>query len=184
MTLATVIIDPPTTLFAGGILALVSWKLVKADVAEVWRVGQLSMIWGLVYGLSVGWHFFFRTDWMFFYAMDTSELPLVPVYVAFLFVCAVWGGLGGLSVAALIHVRQGPLAIAAFIGALGGFGLLLWITLDQYLHVGTRAEYLSGTARFLQEDSSWVTASNISPIVFGLAAVAIIARQVRRIRAT
>jgi hypothetical protein len=184
MTLATVIIDPPTTLFAGGILALVSWKLVKTSVDEVWRVGALSMAWGLVYGLSVGWHFFFRTDWMFFYAMDTSALPLVPIYVAFLFVCSIWGGLGGLAVAALIHVKRGGLAIAAFAGSLGGFVMLLLITLDQYTHVGTRAEYLAGTAKGLQEDASWVMASNVSPVVFGLAAIGIITLQVRRMRAT
>lgn len=184
MTLATVVIDPPTTLFAGGVLALISWRLVKASVDEVWRVGQLSAAWGLVYGLSVGWHFFFRTDWMFFYARDTAGLPLVPIYVAFLFVCAAWGALGGLSVAALIHAKRGALAIAAFVGALGGFVMLLLISLDQYVHVGTRAEYLAGTAKKVQDDASWVMASNASTVVFLLAAALIIAVQVKRIRAS
>lgn len=184
MTLATVIIDPPTTLFAGGILALISWKLVKTSVGEVWRVGQLSAAWGLVYGLSVGWHFFFRPDWMFFYALDTAGLPLGPAFAGFLFVCTTWGALGGLGVAALIHVKEGALAVAAFLGALGGFVLLLLVTLDQYVHVGTRAEYLAGTAKKVQEDASWVTASNGSTALFLLAAAVIIAVQVKRIRAS
>ena len=184
MMLATVLIDPPTTLFAGGILALISYKLLRTrGIDEVWRVGQLTTAWSFVYGLSVGWHFFYRTDWMFFYAMDTSALPLVPLYVLFVFVCAVWGGLGGLAVAALIHLQKTAMAVVAFSGALFGFVLLLFITLDQYKHVGTRAEYLAGTAKLLTEDPNWVMASNVSPAIFGLAAVGIIALQIRRMRA-
>ena len=121
MMLATVLIDPPTTLLGGAILALISMKLVKTKgVDEVWRVGQLSFLWCLVYALSVGWHFFFRTDWMFFYAMDTSSLPLVPLFALFVFVCAAWGGIGGLSVAALVHAKQTALAWLAFAGAKSG----------------------------------------------------------------
>ncbi len=183
MNLATVLIDPPTTLFAGGILALISMKLVRTKgIDEVWRVGQLSAAWGLVYGLSVGWHFFFRTDWMFFYAMDTASLPLVPLYVLFLFVCTAWGAIGGLAVAALLHLKKAGLAGVAFAGALLGFASLLLITLDQYKHVGTTKEYLAGLARPITEDSNWVMASNVSPAIFGLAAVGIIVSQVRRMK--
>ncbi len=184
MMLATVLIDPPTTLFGGAILALISMKLVaKKGVGEVWRVGQLSFLWGLVYALSVGWHFFFRTDWMFFYAMDTSSLPLLPLFVLFVFVCAAWGGIGGLSVAALVHAKKTGLAWLAFAGAILGFVLFLFITLDQYKHVGTRAEYFAGTAKLITDDPSWVLASNVSPAIFGLAALIIIVSQVRRMRA-
>lgn len=184
MMLATVLIDPPTTLFGGAILALISMKLVQRNgVDEVWRVGQLAGAWGFVYALSVGWHFFFRTDWMFFYAMDTSALPLVPFYGLFVFVCAAWGALGGLSVAALLHAKKTSLAWVAFGGAILGFVMLLFITLDQYQHVGTRAEYLAGTAKPIFEDPNWVMASNVSPAIFGLAAVGIIVLQVRRMRA-
>lgn len=185
MTLATVLIDPPTTLFAGAILALISLKLIRLrGLEEVWRVGQLSAAWGLVYGFSVGWHFFNRTDWMFFYALDTSGLPLVPIYAVFLFVCAAWGALGGLSVAALIHARKVGLAVGATLSAITGFGLFLFITLDQYTHVGTTKEYLAGTAKKLTDDPQFVTATNISPVIFGLAAVGIIALQLRRARAS
>ena len=184
MSLATVLIDPPTTLFGGAILALISMKLVqKKGLDEVWRVGQLSFAWGFVYALSVGWHFFFRTDWMFFYAMDTSQLPLLPFFILFVFVCAGWGALGGLSVAALVHAKKTALAWAAFASAILGFAMLLFITVDQYKHVGTRAEYLAGTARLITDDANWVMASNVSPAIFGLAAVGIIVLQVRRMRA-
>ncbi len=183
-TLATVLIDPPTTLFGGAILGLISMRLVqKRGAEEIWRVGALAAIWGLVYGISVGWHFFFRTDWMFFYAMDTSSLQLVPIFVLFLFVCSAWGGLGGLSVAALVHLKKTALAWVAFTGAIAGFVMLLLITLDQYKHVGTRAEYLAGTAKLISDDSSWVMASNVSPAIFVSAAIVIIVLQVKRMRA-
>jgi hypothetical protein len=184
MSLATVLIDPPTTLFGGAILALISMKLVRTKgMDEVWRVGQLSAAWGLVYGISVGWHFFYRTDWMFTYALDTSTLPLVPLFVVFLFLCAAWGGLGGLATAALLHAKKTALAWVAFAGAIGGWGFFLFITLDQYKHIGTRAEYLAGTSKLITDDPNWVMASNVSPVIFGLTAVGVIVLQVRRMRA-
>ena len=183
-TFATVLIDPPTTLFGGAILALISMKLVqRKGLDEVWRVGQLAGAWGFVYALSVGWHFFFRTDWMFIYAMDTSTVPLVPVYGLFVFVCAAWGAIGGMSVASLVHLKKTALAWVTFAGAILGFVLFLFITLDQYKHVGTRAEYLAGTAKLLTDDPNWVMASNVSPVIFGIPAIIIIVLQVRRIRA-
>lgn len=181
----TVLIDPPTTLFAGAVLAFVSSKLIRVrGLEEVSRVGRLSALWGLIYGLSVGWHFFNRTDWMFFYAMDTSGLPLVPIYAVFLFVCAAWGALGGLAIAALLHVKKVGVAIAATSSILVGFGLFLFITLDQYTHVGTTKEYLAGVAKKMTDDAQFVTATNISPVVFGIAAVIIIVTQVKRARAS
>ncbi len=184
MMLATVLIDPPTALFAGAILALISMKLLKnKGIDEVWRVGVLSAIWGLVYGISVGWHFFYRTDWMFTYALDTSSLPLVPLFIFFLFLCAAWGGLGGLAAGALIQAKKVALAWVAFAGAFLGWGFFLFITLDQYKHLGTRQEYLAGTAKLVFEDPNWVMASNVSPAIFGVAAIVIIAMQIRRMRA-
>lgn len=184
MLLATVVLDPPTALFVGGILSLVSIKLVRKEgLAEVWRIGQLAGAWGVVYALSVGWHFFFRTDWMFFYALDTSTLPLVPMYVLFVLICAIWGALGGMGVAALVLVNQVKLAWLAFAGAFLGWAYFFVATLDQYQHVGTRAEYLAGTAKHIMDDSQWVMASNVAPAIFGVVGVGILVLQIRRIRA-
>lgn len=185
MTLATVIIDPPTALFAGAILALVSMKLIqKRGQGELWRVAQLSAAWGALYALCVGWFFFNRTDWMFAYALDTAKVPLVPVYVTFVVVCAAWAVLGALGTGALLLLQKTGAAIAAALLAIGGFALLLYVTLDQYTHIGTRTEYLAGTAKPVMEDAVWATASNVASAIFGLAAVGIIVLQVRRTRAS
>ena len=142
----------------------------------------LSGLWGLIYGLSVGWHFFNRTDWMFCYLVDVSRWPLAVVYAVFLFVCAAWAALGGTAVAGLIHLQNTGLAIGVAVSAVMGFALFLAMTLDQYTHVGTRDEYLAGKAIATTSDPAWVTASNVSAAIFGLAAVGIIATQVRRMR--
>ncbi len=185
MTLATVIIDPPTALFAGAILSLVSMKLIRTrGQGELWRVAQLSAAWGALYALCVGWFFFNRTDWMFSYALDTSRVPLVPVFAFFVIVCAAWAVLGALGVGALVLLQKTGAALAATALAIGGFALLLYVTLDQYTHIGTRAEYLAGAAKPIMEDGAWATASNLASAVFGLAAVGIIVLQVRRTRAS
>jgi len=150
----------------------------------VWRVGQLSAVWGFVYAISVGWWFFFRTDWMFVYTLDTSSLPLVPLYLLFLFICTAWAALGGLGVAVLVHLKKGALGVAAFAAALLGWGLFLFMTLDQYTHVGTRAEYLAGTAKALSDDSNWLMASNVTTLIIAIPSIAILVMQVRRIRAS
>lgn len=119
---------------------------------------------------------------MFCYLVDVARWPLVPVYVVFLFVCVAWAALGGSSVAALVHLKKTGLAVAVTVGAVVGFALFLAMTLDQYTHVGSREDYLAGRAIATTSDPAWVTASNVSAAVFGLAAVVIIALQVRRIR--
>ncbi len=185
MTLATVLIDPPTTFFAGSILALVSLKLIRVRGAdELWRLAQLAAGWSALYALCVGWYFFARTDWMFVYVIDTATLPLVPLYAVFVFVCIAWGVLGALGTGALLLVKKTGLALVSFAGALGGFLLFLYMTLDQYMHVGTYAEYHAGTAKKITDDSAWVTASNVAPVFFGLAAVAIIVTQLKRAKAS
>jgi hypothetical protein len=106
------------------------------------------------------------------------------VFAFFVIVCTAWAVLGALGVGALLLLQKTGVAIAAALLALGGFALLLYVTLDQYTHIGTRAEYLSGVAKPLMEDGAWATASNLASAVFGLAAVGIIAVQIRRTRAS
>lgn len=183
MTLATVLLDPSATLMAGAILALISMKLLPKGLDEVWRVGQLSAAWGLVYGISVGWHFFFRTDWMFVYLFDTSSMAKAPAYVVFLAICVAFGFVGGLGVGLLLHLKKTALAWVTAVGLVVTQLVLLAITFDQYVKVGTTAEYLAGTAKKLAEDSTFMIFQNLAPVVFGLAAVGIIVLQVRRIRA-
>jgi hypothetical protein len=182
MMLATVLLDPPTTLMAGAILALVSMKLLPKGLEEVWRVGQFAGAWGLVYALSVGWHFFFRTDWMFVYLFDTASVPLVPAYLVFVAICVAFGIVGGLGVGLLLHLRKTAAAWLVSLGAVASLAACFAITLDQYLKVGTTAEYLAGTAKKLTDDGSIMLANNVSPAVFGLTAVGIIVLQIRRMR--
>ena len=72
--LSTVILDPPTALLFGCAVALVSARLIARNPeVEVARTGALGAAWGLFYGLSVGWFFFHRPDWMLAYLKDARE---------------------------------------------------------------------------------------------------------------
>ena len=185
MMLATVLIDPPTTLFAGGILALISWKLVKTrGLDEVWRVG--AALGGVGPGLrrsrSAGTSSSAPTG-----CSSTRSTPRRCRWCRctslFLFLCATWGAIGGLTVATLVHLKKPAMAWRAFGAGILGWAFFLFITLDQYKHIGTTREYLAGTAKLITDDPNWVMASNVSPVIFGLAAVGIIVLQVRRMRA-
>lgn len=183
MVLATVLLDPSATLMGGAILALISLKLLPRGLEEVWRVGQLSAAWGGVYAVSVGWHFFFRTDWMFVYLFDTSSMARAPAYALFVAICVAFGFVGGLGVGLLVHLGKTALAAVTTVGLVATQLLLLAITFDQYAKVGTTAEYLAGTAKKLADDPTFMTFQQLAPVVFGLAAVGIIVLQVRRMRA-
>lgn len=179
--LATVLLDPPTTLMAGGILALISMKLIsRGGLPEVWRAARFGMLFALVYAISVGWFFFQRADWMFVYLTDTTKLPLVPLYLAFTFICVGFGLLGTLGVAVLVHLGQRGLAWAAMVSAAASLVCTQVLTLDRYVVVGTTAQFLAGTAPKLSDDGTMMVWMNLSPGLFLPVAIAVIVLQVRR----
>lgn len=180
--LATVLLDPPTTLMAGGILAVISMKLIsRGGLPEVWRAARFGALFALVYALSVGWFFFQRADWMFVYLADTSRLPLVPLYLAFTFICVGFGVMGTLGVATLLHLGQRALAWATLAAAVASLACVQVLTLDRYVVVGTTAQFAAGAAPKLTDDGTMLVWMNLSPLLFGTVAIAIIVVQVRRI---
>ena len=179
--LATVFLDPPSTLLAGVVLALVSTKLLRKNGdAEVKLLIKLAAGWSLLYGIGVGWPYFERTDWMYTYVMDTANVPLVPTYLLFVFVLVGCGVLGAVGAAAMIQSNRMPLAwtmlvmTAVYLGAIGV------ITADQYANIGTTAQYLSHTALKLTDDKAMMIAVNAISVVGALGAIPIIVVQVRR----
>lgn len=180
--LATVLLDPPTTLMAGGILAVISTRLIsRGGLPEVWRAARFGALFALVYALSVAWFFFQRADWMFVYLADTTRLPLVPLYLAFTFICVGFGVLGTLGVATLLHLGQRALAWLALVSAAASLACTQVLTFDRYAVVGTTAQFLAGTAPKLSDDGKMMVWLNLSPLIFGTLAIAIITVQVRRI---
>lgn len=179
--LATVVIDPPTTLVVGAITALISMKLIdRGGLPEVWRAGVISVIFSALYSVAVGWMFFFRPDWMFVYLIDTSTQPLLLLYLVFVFVCVGLGLVSALGVGLLLHLKKKALAWAAALSCIATLGLLAYMTAAQYAKVGTTAEWQQGVAKALTDDATMVVAMNVVTGVLVLGGVALIALQVRR----
>lgn len=181
LVLSTVVIDPPTTLVVGSITALISMKLIaRGGLPEVWRAAVISVAFSALYSIAVGWMFFFRPDWMFVYLLDTTTVPLVPLYAVFAFVCVGLGFVSALGVGLLVHLKKVALAWAAAISCVATLGLLAFMTASQYAKVGTTAEWQAGAAKALTDDATMVVAMNVVTGVLVVGGVTLIVLQVRR----
>jgi hypothetical protein len=181
LVLSTVVIDPPTTLVVGAVTALISTKLIaRGGLPEVWRAAICSVVFSALYAVAVGWMFFFRPDWMFVYLLDTSTVPLVPLYLVFVFVCVGLGFVSALGIGLLVHLKRPALAWASASSCLATLGLLAYMTAAQYAKVGTTQEYQAGVAKALTEDGTMLVAMNVVTGVLVLGGVTLIVLQVRR----
>ncbi|MCC6334855.1 MAG: hypothetical protein IT380_12825 [Myxococcales bacterium] len=181
LVLSTVMIDPPTTLVVGAVTALISMKLIaRGGLPEVWRAAVFSVIFSALYSLAVGWMFFFRPDWMFVYLLDTTTVPLVPLYLVFAFACVGLGFVSALGVGLLIHLKKAALAWATALSCIATLGLLAFMTAAQYAKVGTTQDFHAGVAKALTEDSTMVVAMNVVTGVLVVGGVTLIVLQVRR----
>lgn len=161
LPLATILLDPPTTFMAGAIIALLSTKLIrKSGAVEVWRSATLGAAWAVVYGLAVGWMYFIRTDWMYVYLMDTTNVPLVPTYLAFFVIMLAFGFAGALAVGHLVLQSKLSWAIALTVAAVFTLVMIFVLTGPQYVVIGSTKEYWAGAAKKLVDDPEAMRAVN------------------------
>ncbi len=175
--LATVLLDPPSTLIFGCALAALSAKLIRANPAlGLKKTVVLSAGWSAWYGLCVAWFFFQRPDWMFVYLLDTAKVPLAPAFIAFWLVLIGYGALGALGTGLLMQQQKTGLGVAASAMAVVSMAFIFAITGDQYVHVGTTAQYVAGNAPALDSDATMKMALNVSGagIVVGILAVLVL----------
>lgn len=164
--IATVLLDPPTALLFGCLVALVSSRLIARNPdGEIPRTGAFGAAWGAFYALSVGWFFFRYPDWMFAYLRDARDVPLLPAYVVFVLICAAFGAAGALGTAALIRRGMRGAAWAVTFGALLTIGATFYLQLAQYLVVGTFADFWAGRAAPIQSVGPMQVALNVSGAV-------------------
>ena len=182
--LATVILDPPTALVFGAALGVISTRLIeRAPDAEVLKTVKLAAGWSALYGVCVAYFFFAQPDWMFAYLKDAREVSLVPAFIVFLAILVAHGAAGAGATSYLISRGLRPWAWLVTLGALLTLGGAFWLQWRQYLLLGTYAEFHTGTALPLQSVEKMKMAMNVSGIVAGLSAVAIIIGRIRRPRA-
>lgn len=171
---ATVLLDPPTALLFGCAVALISARLIAHDPwRETRRTALIGAGWGLLYGLSVGWFFFQRADWMLAYLKDAREVALVPAYVVFLLLLAAHGAFGALANAALLRHGRRDLAWVLTVGAILTLGGGFWLQWRQYFLVGTAEQWQDGTAIPLQADATMQVVMNVTGVVSAGSAIAL-----------
>lgn len=183
LPIATILLDPPTTFMAGGIIALIGTKLIrKTGAAEVWKTGLLGALWGVIYAVAVAWMYFIRTDWMFVYLIDTSTMPMVPTYLAFFLILVAFGFAGALAVGHLI--QQGRLGLAIGLTLAAAFTLIMTgvLTAPHYVAMGTTKEYWAGTAKKLVDDVEAMRAVNGITIGATLASLPMLFLRIRDLR--
>jgi hypothetical protein len=150
--LATVILDPTTAMIGGGAIALFSTQLIqRSPDKELGRTAMLGALWGLWYGLTVGWMYFNYPDWMLAYLTDSQKLPLAATYVLFLLVLVLHGLLAALGVAALVQRKQLKVAWAVVLAVIVTNFIIMGVQFDAYTHVGTFAEYWAHQAKPMPE---------------------------------
>jgi O-antigen/teichoic acid export membrane protein len=163
--IATVLLDPPSTLMFGTALAALSWKQLRANPhGALKKVVLISAAWSAWYGVCVSWYFFARPDWMFTYLLDTQSVPLVPAFIVFMAAMILYGVLGALGTGLLMQQGKSKLAVLSVIVAFASFGLIFAMGFNAYTHVGTYAQYIKGEAPALELDSSMKMAMNISTV--------------------
>ncbi len=180
---ATVLLDPPSTLMAGAIIALVCTKLIRRDPERQLRTTMFwAAAWSAWYGVCVAWPFFKRPDWMLVYLVDADHVPLIPAYVLFQLALVVYGVAGALAVGLAVSRGKLGFGIALTVGiavVLGSVGLL---TAGQYAVVGTHAQYLAGTAPHLGDDKDMVMGMNAMTIGIASFSIALLVAKILQIR--
>ena len=178
MILATVLLDPPSTLLFGTAIAVVSMKLIRANpAAALKKTVAITAAWSAWYGVCVGWFFFMRPDWMLTYLVDSSKVPLVPAFLVFWAALVGYGVVGALGTGLLVQQNKTGLAIGTVGVSAAFFGLLLFMSNPAYVKVGTFAQYFAGTAPGIEADPAMQTAMTVSGIGIGLGVVASLVAQ-------
>lgn len=173
MTLATVLLDPPSALIFGTALAVVSMKLIRANpAAALKKTVAITAAWSAWYGACVGWFFFNRPDWMFTYLIDSAKVPLLPAFVVFVAALVGYGVVGALGTGLLVQQGKTGLAIGTVVVTVAFYGLLFLMSAPAYVKVGTFAQYFAGTAPAIDADPAMQTAMTVSGIGIGLGVVA------------
>ena len=180
---ATVLLDPPTTLFAGCVLALVCTRLIRRDPEKELRKTMLwALGWSLWYGVCVAWPFFKRPGWMFVYLLDTDKVPLVTAYLLFVIALAAYGVCGALAVGLAVSRGKFGFGVVLTVGSAVTLGAVGLLTADQYAVVGTTAQYLAHTAPKLAQDPSMVIGMNAMGAGIGVFSIALLTIKVLQIR--
>ncbi len=183
MTLATVVIDPPSVVALGGIFTLFAARSIAAGMPLRRSVLVGAAVGGWM-GICFGNHAFKYPAWMLCYLVDPKQLPTVVWYPSFLAAMVGSGAIGAFVAHRFIaHGRRRSALL--FVAAM----LVVWLalfalTLKRYLVIGTFDEFWSGRARPLAQQPAVVRDFNLVTVATAVPLLVLLAVVIRRNRAS
>ncbi len=174
----TFIIDWPVLIFIGVLFGALSpgerWWRSRAFIAGLLTAGAFTVVAMVSYGIA--------PDWMWMYFLDPSRvawvLPFMPLVYLSVF---------ALGFAATISLKAlgSPALLVAAAAAVAMEIVLIAITWERYHLVGTRAQWLQGTAHELLSLAPTGPAKSIalmSPVFFVVlvASLVVLRREIRQ----
>lgn len=178
----TIPIDLPFNFGVGAAIALSAGRRLGRDTTPNTRhmVLRQAAWWGIWFGLNVAYQYFRWPDWMWAYLVDPSAIHpslVVPVFALMNLLCAM---LGARCASALLEKGRWRAAVALMVCGFVGWGLTVVATLDAYLHVGTKAEYLAKTAVKIQEHEELQASMPYTVLLLAVPGVALLVTNVVR----
>ena len=164
----------PTNFVIGQILMLFARREIQTHPGKAFTFPfKAAMLYSALIFLPVtGWYFYAHTGWSTVYLRAENQIPFWagPFILSMYFLGMVFG-----AGTAQLLIQQGHKKIVYGTLALGIFWLAgVWaMTLDEYLHVGTFAEYHGGTAKKFLEDLSFQKELNVMGALLFLPAIAL-----------
>lgn len=149
----TIPIDLPFNFGVGAAIALSAGRQLAKDTTPHAKhmVLRQAAWWGIWFGVNVAYQYFRWPDWMWAYLVDPAKIHaslVVPLFALANLVCTMFGA--RCAIGFLAKGRRGP-AVGIMIAGFVAWGLTVFATLDAYMNVGTKAEYVAKTAVKVQQ---------------------------------
>jgi hypothetical protein len=162
----------PTNFIIGQILMLISARELKRNEHRFWtKPLALSMAYAILIFVPVtGWYFYAHTGWSTVYLRDEALIKwwCGPIILSFY----VLGMFFGSSTAQAL-IQNGQEKYVRFTLGLGVYWFLatVFLTRDEYLHIGTFAQFHAGLARPIFNDPAFMMEMNLMGAALALPAI-------------
>jgi hypothetical protein len=175
----TVPIDFPSVFPVGVLIALAAKRQIETEnVGFFSRYVGAGALFGLVFGLSVGWFCFNYPDWMWVYGVPVDRWSVWWWYPPFLLGLTITGAAGALFAQALLARRRPWLAVG--VGLIGLYILVVFwsMTWEPYQYLSTYEQWHAEprVAIPIQDDPRFMTAMNIAGPIQGVVFLLLVGR--------
>lgn len=157
----TIPIDIPFNFGVGAAIAISAGRQMRTDATPHARhmVLRQAAWWGAWFGVNVSYQYFAWPDWMWAYLVDPQKVHaavVVPLFTLANVVVTMIGAACASPILARGHVKP---ALAVMVAGFVGWLCTIFVTFQEYTHVGTAAEFAAGTARKIQQHEELQEAS-------------------------